>query len=106
MPQIRPNTIRRYILRYDLKVVVDPSEDAANTLPEAVKEILSKLKQVDTTLFIAPYKKENEQLSCIYRTATSPKNTSGHEKKCRYDSENERGRMFRESFDWALEINA
>mmetsp|Transcript_33907 Transcript_33907/g.52015 ORF Transcript_33907/g.52015 Transcript_33907/m.52015 type:complete len:85 (+) Transcript_33907:110-364(+) len=44
-----------------------------------MKEILSKLKQADSTLFIAPYKK-NMSNSHTFTHGYFSKNASGHEK--------------------------
>mmetsp|Transcript_32957 Transcript_32957/g.50414 ORF Transcript_32957/g.50414 Transcript_32957/m.50414 type:complete len:184 (+) Transcript_32957:665-1216(+) len=49
-------TDRKYIIRYDMKLHLEPSMDALTTLKETIKQILEKLKEANTSLLVVPYK--------------------------------------------------
>jgi len=46
-------------MRYGLKIHLSPSNDALDTLKTTIRQVITKLKEADTSLIIAPYREED-----------------------------------------------
>jgi len=71
-PILRALTKCTHIVRYDLKVTMEPSDKAVSSPTAALKSLIKKLKEADPTLLIAPYQERNQEERYLFGATGLP----------------------------------